>query len=148
MWAQYSRAYLSSMRAHKVKAVDLRVLPLQFLLGDISHCNLDANTTSLAIKHGPEKLFSDVDVNFYSIFSCQMNGKITCLITVCANDKDGCLGSMTPDRTEPEFQTSVLKAQSCCPQQQVDGTFRQEELQENRSWIIAKLIRAKALSTD
>jgi len=50
------------------------------------------------------------------------------LVSVRANDEHRCLRCMTRYRTKPEVETRVFVAKTYVPQQQVDGTVRQEKL--------------------
>lgn len=50
------------------------------------------------------------------------------LITVCANNKDRCLWSMTCHRAQPKIKTSMLKPLPCGPQQKIHCSLGKEEL--------------------
>ena len=57
------------------------------------------------------------------------------LITVSADDKDGCLRGVALYRAEPKVKSRVLVAKSNGPQEEVDCTLRQEELTQRTTPI-------------
>ena len=55
----------------------------------------------------------------------------THLVGMCTNHKDWSLWTVAADGIKPELKPGVFVAESSVPHQQVDGTVRQEELQDS-----------------